>query len=130
MPDEAQPTRKARGRPQGSRNRSTLAKIEMIREAEAEARVTLSASEIEKMGPLQVMDYAMKFHLRAGSLTVAADIAKNLAAAIDRRERPALLDAPEDRRTALVTSIGNDAPPERIDRGKRSDGTMPPVAFN
>ena len=132
MSDDAhddEPKRRA-GRPRGSKNVRTLEREAQERAVQAEMAATLTPEAILAMSALEVMRFAMQAYMRSGQFSTASEIAARLAAAEDRRSPSVAPGAPEDRRAALISSIGNDTPPARQDRGKRADGSMAPSAFN
>ena len=109
------------GRPAGRKNKRTVERERLIAEAQALVKARMTPADVAKMSPLDVLRWAMEMHAVAGNATVAAAIAKDLAACEDRRACLIQAARAENVIEQSRQSIIDDPEPGRIDVGSKRD---------
>lgn len=77
--EEPRKLRKGPGRPQGSRNKTTVLREQTLMAAMKAASESMSPSQIDAMSPREVMLFAMRLSAKAGFWHRAAELAATVA---------------------------------------------------
>jgi hypothetical protein len=77
------------GRPAGAKNIRTIQKEQRLKREVEAALAVASSDEIDGMSAVQIMDIAMKTFMKAGNMTSAVAVARDLAPSIQQAgQRP------------------------------------------